>query len=49
MAQGVKFCHDNGVAHRDLKPENVLMSRDGVCKLTDFGISDWYHVEPQRF
>lgn len=49
VAQGVKFCHDNGVAHRDLKPENVLMSRDGVCKLTDFGISDWYHVEPQNF
>lgn len=49
VAQGVKFCHDNGVAHRDLKPENVLMSRDGVCKLTDFGISDWYHVEPRNF
>lgn len=49
VAQGVKFCHDNGIAHRDLKPENVLMSKDGVCKLTDFGISDWYHVEPQNF
>lgn len=49
VAQGVKFCHDNGIAHRDLKPENVLMSREGVCKLTDFGISDWYHVEPQNF
>lgn len=49
VAQGVKFCHDNGIAHRDLKPENVLMSRDGVCKLTDFGISDWYHVEPHNF
>lgn len=49
VAQGVKFCHDNGIAHRDLKPENVLLSRDGVCKLTDFGISDWYHVEPKNF
>lgn len=49
IAQAIKFCHDQGVAHRDLKPENVLISKDGICKLTDFGISDWYHVEPQNF
>lgn len=49
IAQGVKFCHDQGVAHRDLKPENVLLSRNGICKLTDFGISDWYHSEPFDF
>lgn len=49
IANGVKFCHDQGVAHRDLKPENVLLSKDGICKLTDFGISDWYHVEPHNF
>ncbi|CAI4567253.1 BGN_3a_G0031350.mRNA.1.CDS.1 [Saccharomyces cerevisiae] len=46
VACGVKFCHDQGIAHRDLKPENVLLSPDGVCKLTDFGISDWYHTDP---
>ncbi|CAI4043901.1 hypothetical protein SKDZ_10G2590 [Saccharomyces kudriavzevii ZP591] len=49
VAQGVKFCHDNGIAHRDLKPENVLISKEGVCKLTDFGISDWYHVVPHDY
>ncbi|GAV50759.1 hypothetical protein ZYGR_0Z01820 [Zygosaccharomyces rouxii] len=47
IANGVKFCHEQGIAHRDLKPENVLLTHDGVCKLTDFGISDWYHTDPQ--
>lgn len=46
VANGVKFCHDQGIAHRDLKPENVLLTHDGVCKLTDFGISDWYNTDP---
>ncbi|EHN01575.1 Ptk1p [Saccharomyces cerevisiae x Saccharomyces kudriavzevii VIN7] len=46
VAHGVKFCHDQGIAHRDLKPENVLLSPEGVCKLTDFGISDWYRTDP---
>lgn len=49
IAEAIKFCHEEGVAHRDLKPENVLISKDGICKLTDFGISDWYHIEPQNF
>lgn len=47
IANGVKFCHEQGIAHRDLKPENVLLTHDGICKLTDFGISDWYHTDPQ--
>ncbi|CCD22561.1 protein kinase PTK2 NDAI_0A04040 [Naumovozyma dairenensis CBS 421] len=46
IAEAVKFCHDQGIAHRDLKPENVLLSKDGICKLADFGISDWYHKDP---
>lgn len=49
IANGIKFCHDNGVAHRDIKPENVLLSPDGVCKLTDFGISCWSHEIPDDF
>ncbi|CCH60873.1 hypothetical protein TBLA_0D03740 [Henningerozyma blattae CBS 6284] len=46
IAQGVRFCHQQGIAHRDLKPENVLMTPQGVCKLTDFGISDYFHESP---
>ncbi|KAG0671446.1 hypothetical protein C6P45_000613 [Maudiozyma exigua] len=49
VALGIKFMHDNGIAHRDLKPENVLICNNGICKITDFGISNWYHESPKDF
>lgn len=49
VAMGINFMHKNGIAHRDLKPENVLICNDGVCKITDFGISAWGHIEPDDY
>ncbi|CAN0382021.1 unnamed protein product, partial [Laminaria digitata] len=34
-----EFLHGNHVVHRDLKPENVLLTRDGVAKIADFGVA----------
>ena len=35
----LKHCHDRKILHRDLKPQNIFMTRTGICKLGDFGIS----------
>ena len=39
ILKGLRDLHANGKVHRDLKPENVLIKRNGVFALTDFGIA----------
>ncbi len=36
---GVAYLHSQGVVHRDLSPANILLTREGIPKVTDFGIS----------
>lgn len=36
---GTKYLHDNSVLHRDLKPSNILLNKEGIVKIGDFGLS----------
>lgn len=42
VCKGLKHAHDRGIIHRDLKPGNLMMTRDKVVKITDFGIAKTY-------
>src|SRR5687768_13126940 len=39
VCAAVQYAHQNLVIHRDIKPANVLVDRDGLPKLVDFGIA----------
>ncbi|MDH2909379.1 MAG: Stk1 family PASTA domain-containing Ser/Thr kinase [Candidatus Eremiobacteraeota bacterium] len=39
VCQGLAYAHRQGLLHRDIKPANILVGKDDVVKLSDFGIA----------
>ncbi|GBD36066.1 Serine/threonine-protein kinase PrkC [bacterium HR36] len=39
VAHALEYAHAHNIIHRDIKPENILITRSGVAKLTDLGLS----------
>lgn len=44
LIRGVVYMHEMGVAHRDLKPENLLLTENGILKITDFGNGECFKM-----
>jgi serine/threonine protein kinase len=42
VALALDYAHGKGIIHRDIKPSNILIAKEGLVKITDFGIA---HIE----
>jgi cyclin-dependent kinase 1 len=48
VTSAILFCHLNRVLHRDLKPDNLLINRQGLIKVGDFGLARSFSIPVRK-
>lgn len=49
ITAAILFCHRRRVLHRDLKPQNLLINKDGLIKVADFGLGRSFGIPVRNY
>eukprot|EP00268_Persea_americana_P013435 TRINITY_DN15900_c0_g1_i12.p1 TRINITY_DN15900_c0_g1~~TRINITY_DN15900_c0_g1_i12.p1 ORF type:complete len:595 (-),score=116.95 TRINITY_DN15900_c0_g1_i12:378-2162(-) len=48
LLAGLQHCHERGILHRDIKGSNLLIDKNGMLKIADFGLANYFNPDQKR-